>query len=611
MSEPRPQDLPLDQHAEEAVLANLLINPETFADVADVIDPADFGAPANAAIYRAIVACDAAGNPFDLITVTDELRRSGDLDRVGGRARLEELLSQQTEPANITAHCEIIASKATLRRLLGASTKIYRNARSDEADAKEQLQRAEEEIFAIGRKRSSSNAIEMPQAVAETMAELAAMRNSQMVGHSTGFKSLDDMTGGLQGGQLLIVAARPSMGKSAWSISLARHIAATSGDSVAFLSYEMSRMELTTRMLSSQLGANLLQIRQGNLPPGMDKDLSRVSQKLSELPMVMYENPPQTIGAVRSEMRRLARRAPLAAVFVDYLQLMSGSGRSQENRTVEVSEISRGLKLLARELDTVVVALSQLSRQPELRNDKRPMLSDLRASGCLVPETTLRLADGSLTTIGQLADRWQTDQTPVAVVSFDETTGRLVGSKITNVFSSGIKTTFRLTTRGGRTVQASGNHPFWVQHDGWVRTDELVAGQKLAAATHRGTVEFDALADVEQVGRREVFDATVADTHSFVADGLVAHNSIEQDADMVAFLFRPTVYDKSANPTDAELILAKQRNGPIGTIHMDFIGETATFKEAPNQNKGVAPNAGPADPSPPNFRGKKRGNDPF
>jgi replicative DNA helicase len=230
----------------------------------------------------------------------------------------------------------------------------------------------------------------MPQAVANTMKELAKVRTKILLGHSTGLRDLDKITGGLQPGQLFIVAARPGVGKSAFALQIARHVAESTGLLVPFLSYEMSANELTMRMLAGALSYDLHRLRQGELMAGMERDLAVAGERLAGLQILIDDNPPVTIGGVRSLMRRLARRGEIGAIFIDYLQLMEGDGRSRDpNRVQEIAQISRGLKRLATELQVPVVALSQLNRGLENRPNKRPMLSDLRESGSLEQDASI------------------------------------------------------------------------------------------------------------------------------------------------------------------------------------------------------------------------------
>jgi replicative DNA helicase len=384
--------LPVDPDAEAHVLAALLTSPEAFFDVAERLVPDDFGVAAHALIYAAICDLDATGRPIDAITVADELRRKRQLSKVGGPDYVAQLLEVSPTVDHVSAHADIVANKALSRRLVDVGRHISGTALSPDVAAADALEEAETSIFALGATRSRSSLTPMPQAIAETLAELAKSRTKLLLGHPTGFVDLDRLSGGFQGGQLITIAARPGMGKSAFALQLATHIAGATGLMVPFISYEMSLPELTMRMLATSIGYDLHKLRQGDMPAGLERDLAVAAEKLAELPVLIDSNPPESIAGVRSAMRRLARRGQIGAVVVDYLQLMEGDRRFKDgNRTQEVSEISRGLKRLATELDVPVIALSQLNRQLESRPNKRPMLSDLRESGSIEQDSSMVL----------------------------------------------------------------------------------------------------------------------------------------------------------------------------------------------------------------------------
>jgi replicative DNA helicase len=385
-------DNPVDADAEAHVLAALLSSPEAFFDVSERLVPDDFGVAAHAIIYAAICELDATGKPIDGITVADELRRKKSLAKAGGPDYVAQLLEIATTVDHVSAIADIVAEKSLARRLVVAGRHIAGTALTPGIDAHDALEEAESSIFALGATRARSSLIPMPQAIAETMAELAKSRTRLLLGHPTGFAELDRLSGGFQGGQLITIAARPGMGKSAFALQLATHIAGATGLMVPFISYEMSLPELTMRMLAIAVNYDLHKLRQGDLPSNLERDLAVQAEKLAGLPILIDANPPDTISGIRSSMRRLARRGQIGAIFIDYMQLMEGDRRFKDsNRTQEVTEISRGLKRLATELDVPVIALSQLNRQVESRVNKRPMLSDLRESGSIEQDSSMVL----------------------------------------------------------------------------------------------------------------------------------------------------------------------------------------------------------------------------
>jgi replicative DNA helicase len=290
------------------------------------------------------------------------------------------------------AHVEIVRNKALLRNLMGAGREIAGKALDPGSEGAAVLSEAEGLVFALGGKRSPSSLVPMSKAVADTMAELAKVKGRVLLGHSTGFAELDRVTGGLQGGQLITIGARPAMGKTAFALQMAAHIAESTGLCVPFFSYEMSTMELTMRILSSSMKYSLHRLRQGDIPNDFQHDMVRVAERVSAWPLMLDDTPPESVSGMRSVMRRLARRENVGAVFIDYLQLMeSDRGGRDMNRTNEITDISRKLKRLASELNVPVIALSQLSRQLESRPNKKPMLSDLRESGSIEQDSSVVL----------------------------------------------------------------------------------------------------------------------------------------------------------------------------------------------------------------------------
>jgi replicative DNA helicase len=384
---------PIEAGAEVAVLTAILTDPESFDDISARLSDEDFGAPAHRHIYAAIVACDNSGRPFDPITVADELSRAGTLSQAGGKAYLDRLLTSDPAFEHISAYVDIILDRSLRRRMVGASRQIGATALDPKIEAADALNQAEHTMFEIGKARTTSSLAPMTLVMAKVNEDMLRARNTKIIGHSTGIDELDRVTGGLQGGQLIIVAARPGMGKTVIGMQIARHISEVGDLVVPFLSYEMSHSEIGFRLLSAGSGIDLGSLRRGHVPDGMDGPLVHEVQRLAQLRLHIDDRPPETISGVRSAMRRLARRGPLGAIVIDYIQLMHGDGgKRDENRTQEVGSISRGLKLLAGELDVPIIAISQLSRALESRPNRRPTMADLRESGALEQDANLILA---------------------------------------------------------------------------------------------------------------------------------------------------------------------------------------------------------------------------
>ncbi|HEY6744531.1 MAG TPA: replicative DNA helicase, partial [Mycobacteriales bacterium] len=328
------------------------------------------------------------GEPADPVTVSAELTRSGQLLRVGGSPYLHTLISSVPTAANAGFYAEIVAERATLRRLVEAGTRIvqlgYGAASGQGGDVDEVVDRAQAEIYDVTERRTSEDYVRLEQLLQGTMDEIDAIssRGGQSVGVPTGFSELDQITNGLHPGQMVIVAARPAIGKSTLALDFARACSIKHGLTSAIFSLEMSKSEITMRLLSAEAKVPLGHMRSGHMS---DDDWARLARRMGEVadaPLYIDDSPNLTMMEIRAKARRLKQRHDLRLVIVDYLQLMT-SGKRVENRQVEVSDFSRSLKLLAKELGVPVVALSQLNRGPEQRTDKKPMLSDLRESGSL------------------------------------------------------------------------------------------------------------------------------------------------------------------------------------------------------------------------------------
>ncbi len=472
---------PQDLQAEQSVLGGMLLSKDAIADVVEVLRAGDFYRPAHQMLYDTILDLYGRGEPADPVTVSAELTRSGQLLRLGGTPYLHTLISAVPTAANAGFYAEIVAERATLRRLVEAGTRIvqlgYGAASGQGGDVDEVVDRAQAEIYDVTERRTSEDYVRLEQLLQGTMDEIDAIssRGGASIGVPTGFSELDQITNGLHPGQMVIVAARPAIGKSTLALDFSRACSIKHGLTSAIFSLEMSKSEITMRLLSAEAKVPLHHMRSGHMS---DDDWARLARRMGEVadaPLYIDDSPNLTMMEIRAKARRLKQRHDLRLVVVDYLQLMT-SGKRVESRQVEVSEFSRSLKLLAKELEVPVVAISQLNRGPEQRTDKKPLLSDLRESGCMTADTTLLRADtGAPVSFQELLDRGCDG---VQVWSLDEHR-RLAPAPLTAVFSSGVKEVFRLTLASGRTVKASGNHPF-LTFSGWTALADLGVGDRIA-----------------------------------------------------------------------------------------------------------------------------------
>ncbi|MEV0106824.1 replicative DNA helicase [Nocardia sp. NPDC050799] len=469
---------PHDMAAEQSVLGGMLLSKDAIADVVEVLRSGDFYRPAHQAVYDAILDLYGRGEPADPVTVAAGLDRRGELKRIGGAPYLVTLTQTVPTAANAGFYAEIVAEKAILRRLVEAGTRIvqYGYAGADGQDVAEVVDRAQAEVYEVTERRTSEDFLPLEELLQPTMDEIdsIASRGGISLGVPTGFSELDELTNGLHPGQMIIVAARPGVGKSTLGMDFMRSASIRHGLASVIFSLEMSRTEIVMRLLSAEAKIKLGDMRAGRMSDDDWTKLARRMSEISEAPLFVDDSPNLTMMEIRAKARRLKQRHDLKLVVVDYLQLMT-SGKKVESRQQEVSDFSRNLKLLAKELEVPVIAISQLNRGPEQRTDKRPQVSDLRESGCLPASARILRADnGAEETLGELL---ASGKQPL-VWSLDERM-RLVARPMVKVFPSGHKEVFLVRLASGRQVEATGNHPF-LTVDGWIPLERLSIDDRVA-----------------------------------------------------------------------------------------------------------------------------------
>jgi replicative DNA helicase len=600
---------PQNLDAEESVLGAMMLSPGAIGAVSEVLDASDFYRESHAKIYRAALGLYARGEPVDAITLVDELGERGDLEAVGDRGRVHELAALVPATANAAHYARIVREMATLRGLIRAGGEVARLGWERPGDARELVDQAEQIVFELSQNRTTTEFSHIEALLKESFERITQLYEAgeELSGIPSGFRDIDRLTSGFQPGNLIIVAARPSMGKSALGLCMAANIAVKHQQPVALFTLEMSKSEVTQRLMCSEAKVESQRLRSGKLAVDDWPRLTAACDKLAKAPIYVDDTGSITMMEIRSKARRLKTQEPnLGLIIVDYLQLMT-SGASAENRVQEVSQISRQLKVLARDLDTPVLAMSQLSRAVEQRHDKRPILSDLRESGCLTGDSRVFLPDtGTYAPIADLMGR-----EGVRVMALNEETWCMETRRVLRAFATGRRPVFKLATRLGRTIRATGNHKFRA-FDGWRRLDDMAPGIRIAlplgmssplrherptiaveahggvaqlisrseTITTTGEICWDEIVQLEPDGQEETYDLTVEGLHNFVANDLVVHNSIEQDADLVFFIYRDEYYNEESDQQGlAEVILAKHRNGPTGSEKLSFLKRYAKFAD--------------------------------
>jgi replicative DNA helicase len=611
---------PHNEEAEASVLGAILLTEQALDGVLLEVGlrANDFYRPRHQLIFQAMIRLKekAAPEAVDALTVSEDLRRSGDLEKAGGEGYLHSLPTVVPAVGAVLDYARIVKEHSLLRSILSATREIQDDVAAHRGEARQMIERAEAVLFKIGHDGGTSEMRSLEAILHDEIDKLEELSKTDvgLTGTPSGFADLDALTGGFQPGNLIVLAARPSMGKSAAATNIAEYAAVEAGVPVALFSLEMSETELAHRFLASQARVSSDDLRKGRVRAEKWPKVLKAVEKLARAPIFVDDSSDMSVLELRAKSRRLAARHGLGLVVVDYLQLMRPEGRPDSSRVEQIGQISRGLKILARELDVPVIAVSQLSRAVESRNPPVPMLSDLRESGCLTGESRIYLPEtGEYRPIAELAG-----SSGFEVVAVNRDTWKLERRKVTRAFSTGRKPVYRLTTQLGRRIRATGNHRF-LAFDGWKRLDEVDLGEHLAlpttlpgsqsplvrsaelalvgapsapeapadrleAGSHgvgpegSSDIRWDPVIGIDPDGSEEVFDLTVEGLHNFVAEDIIVHNSIEQDADVVMFIYRDEYYNKESERLgEADMIVAKHRNGPIGEVALTFLPKYPKF----------------------------------
>ncbi len=643
---------------ERAVLSAIIFDPQIFEEIASKLQPHDFYLPFHQHLFGAMEELTREDKPIDEEFLKSKLNATNNYNEVA----LLDILSANPI-SNTNAYLGEIKSRSSKRALATLATTIRKVTIEDDLPVDEVMNMVEKKLYEITQNSTSEDfreAKDITLAMLEEMNRLKALGNSKLLGTDTGFKNLNDRTQGFGKGDLIIIAARPAMGKTSLVLNITQK-AIEREEGIAFFSLEMPAEQLMLRLLSTETSIPLQQLRIGDLTDEEWSRLSMATDKMATRKLFVDDGGYATIHHVRSKLRKLKSQHPeISMAIIDYLQLMSGDNK--EGRQQVISEISRGLKQLARELEIPIIALSQLNRGVESRDNKRPMLSDLRESGCLSGNSVIVDAtSGKRYKIEELAS--DKSLLPMKTKSMSDDL-KVQNFNITNAFFSGEKMTYKLTTKLGRTIDATANHKFY-RVDGWVRLDSLEVGDKIATPDRmsvdrrkdslsrvgmisklrevkqiKGDKEYrpschviiqgkdnlemkkiseflddkniknlansdiywDEIVSIEKREKVKTYDLTVDSVHNFVANDIIVHNSIEQDADIVMFVYRDDVYREAAEKEremkaksegkeyenkfenkpeeDTELIIGKQRNGPTGTVKLVFQKRFTRFVDA-------------------------------
>ncbi|ATH97371.1 replicative DNA helicase [Dermabacter sp. HMSC06F07] len=382
---------PQDLGAEQGVLGGMMLSKDAIADVVEKLRSNDFYRPAHELIYEAIIDLYGRGEPADFVTVADALREKGNLEKVGGAPYLADLIDAVPTAANAGFYAEIVAERATLRRLVEAGTRIVQlGFAADGGEVDAAVNEAQAQVYSVTDRTKSEDYVKLSEVIEPTMdfIEMLQSRGGQVNGVPTGFAEFDELTQGLHPGQMIIFAGRPAMGKTTLGMDVMRSAAIHNGMASAIFSLEMDRQEIMMRIMAAEAQVPMSRLRDGTVDDQDWERLARATTRFMDAPLYIDDSANMTLMEIRAKCRRLKQKADLKLVVIDYLQLMS-SGKRVESRQQEVSEFSRALKLLAKEIEVPVIAISQLNRGNEQRTDKKPMMSDLRESGSIEQDADL------------------------------------------------------------------------------------------------------------------------------------------------------------------------------------------------------------------------------
>jgi replicative DNA helicase len=531
--------VPHSREAEEAVVGAVFINSEVYYDVAQFLTADDFYIHRHKWIWEAFTSLHEQRIPIDLLTVSDELERRGQLSEIGGPAYLTSLVNQVPSSLNAESYGHIVEGYSVRRKMINAANQIASIAYNEKTSVDDVMNESEKAVFNVSERRLKHDLVPIKRVASEFYDRIddLAKRADDIVGVPTGFIDLDKMLTGLQPSDLLIIAGRPGQGKTGFLLSIAKNAGLTHKKHVAIFSLEMSNDQVVQRLISQETGIDSQRMRTGKLQEHEWPLFTHAIEVFSDTNIYLDDTPAITPLQLRTKCRRLHMEFGLDLIIIDYLQLMGGDNRT-DNRVQEVSYISRNLKVLARELNVPVLAAAQLSRAVEQRTDKRPVLSDLRESGCLTGDTLVTLESGKRIPIRELDGTANFN-----VWALNPETYRLEIMPVSHAFSTGVKPVYKMRTRLGREIHATGNHKF-LTISGWKRLDELKPGEHLALPRQIPT------ADREQ----SMSDAELALLGHLIGDGctlphhVIQYTTRERDlADTVANLAKE-IFGEEVNP---------------------------------------------------------------
>jgi replicative DNA helicase len=583
------QRLPHNYLAEQIILADILVNSGNLNVIFNRLNPEIFYIYNHQCIYNAALSLHNQGHPINITTVSDKLKEMNVLESIGGGSMLIELVNMIIPSFDIDQYIVLLIDKYLRRSLIGIAYKISNLGYNTFYSVESLFETAEQLLFSLTQIKPKFGLLPASEVLLETFLEMEKKGKYGLIaGLSTGFFDLDSLTQGFQKSDLIILAGRPSMGKTAFALNLARNIAELQPFPVAIFSLEMSRQQIIYRFLSTESQIVNSRLRSGRITRTEWGLVSKAIEYLATLNIYLDDTPNNSIADISSKLTRLrSTYGEIGLTIIDYLQLITDV-YYKNNRVQELSRITRNLKMLAREFDFPLVVLSQLSRTVESRANKRPLLSDLRESGCLSGTNNIYL--NSLDKFFSLKGLLMKKNSQIESKSHFSLQTKI--STIGNSFCTGFKTVYNLTVLGGYKIQLTLNHKL-LTTKGWISLKKLEKNSLVGifdrynfpkAFSSRSILYssrvsvFSYILSIKEFKILKVYDLWIPELHNFISNDLFVHNSIEQDADIVLMLYRDNYYSPSRENTNVtEIIIAKHRNGPTGTINLIFDPKIASF----------------------------------
>jgi replicative DNA helicase len=540
---------------EQSILNILLTNPFLLKNIINKLKRNSFYIESHQLIYQCLLDLIELNYSINITNLISKLQDQGLLEKIGGIEYIQNILNKYENPLELENYIFQINEKYMRRLLIDLGKQIIKWGYTTSENLEKIFENIEQAMFNINQENYGKKIYSAAEIIDEVFCEITnKLKNSENNVLLSSFKDLDAILQGFQKSDLIIIAGRPSMGKTAFALNLAQNIVTNYNIPLVIFSLEMSRQQILYRLLATESNINSSRLKSGKMNQIEWNNLSLAMKKLSNFPIYIDDNPNITIVDIRSKLKKLLLNNKNAIVIIDYLQLMK-INLKLDNRVNEISYITRNLKILAKEFQIPILLLSQLSRNVESRINKRPMLSDLRESGCLGTNKKILFKNTFI---------WNKNN----IIKTQD---------ILKYKLKGLKPTFLLVFHNESSLIITGNHKL-LSKEGWIRVSEIMFHTKIYSKINKKNFEFNGLKSLKYLGIQPVYDCTIPIFQNYIFNNIIVHNSIEQDADIVILLYREQYYtEKTKEPHITEFIIGKHRNGPIGTAKLLFNPTTTTF----------------------------------